>query len=71
MRLLIPFAIQRGHPAIFQCLYDMEGDALYSVKWYKGSREFYRYAPTENPTIKIFPLPGINIDVSLLQCNAI
>jgi hypothetical protein len=43
----------------------MEGDSLYSVKWYKGRREFYRYSPKENPPMKAFQLPGIHVVVSL------
>lgn len=42
----------------------MEGDTLYTVKYYKGRREFYRYTPKENPAIKVFPHPGIRIEVS-------
>ena len=35
------FAIQ-GRSAILECDYDLEGQALYSVKWYKNAQEFYR-----------------------------
>ena len=35
------FAIQ-GSSAILECDYDLEGQALYSVKWYKNAQEFYR-----------------------------
>lgn len=43
----------------------MEGDSLYSVKWYKGRREFYRYTPKENPAMKTFAVNGINVEVSV------
>ncbi|XP_055848124.1 uncharacterized protein LOC129913458 isoform X2 [Episyrphus balteatus] len=59
----IPNAVRRSERAILKCLYDMEGDSLYSVKWYKGRREFYRYTPKENPAMKTFHIPGIKIDV--------
>uniref|UniRef100_T1GF50 Ig-like domain-containing protein n=1 Tax=Megaselia scalaris TaxID=36166 RepID=T1GF50_MEGSC len=42
----------------------MEDDTLYSVKWYKGRREFFRYTPKEKPSMKIFSHPGINVDQS-------
>lgn len=62
----IPNAIQSGRNAIMTCDYELENDDLYSVKWYKGKREFFRYTPKEIPSIKIFKLPGIRVDVSWL-----
>jgi hypothetical protein len=32
-----------GERAVLQCLYDMEGEELYSVKWYKAGHEFFRW----------------------------
>lgn len=57
------FFIRRGESATLQCIYNMEGDSLYSIKWYKGKREFYRYTPKETPSMKIFPVAGINVEV--------
>lgn len=51
-----------------QCIYDLEGEPLYTVKWYKGPNEFYRYIPKELPNTQIFPVSGINVDVSILIC---
>ena len=31
-----------GDRAVLQCLYDLEGEELYSVKWYKQGQEFFR-----------------------------
>ena len=42
----------------------MEGDKLYSIKWYRNGHEFYRYIPTDNPKTTIFNGNGINVDVS-------
>lgn len=62
---MIPQAVKRGSNALFTCNYDMENDTLYSVKWYKGKREFYRYTPKENPAMKVFPMTsGLNVEVS-------
>jgi len=44
------------------CNYDMEGDKLYSVKWYRNGQEFYRYIPTDTPDTTVFPYPGIDVD---------
>lgn len=39
--------------------------ALYSVRWYFGAEEFYRYVPKESPPTLVFPVSGINVDVSI------
>lgn len=65
VRVTVPAAVKRGDNAELICLYDMEGDSLYSVKWYKGRREFYRYTPKENPAMKTFAVNGINVEVSV------
>ncbi|KAL0278583.1 UNVERIFIED_CONTAM: hypothetical protein PYX00_000363 [Menopon gallinae] len=56
--------IRRGETAVFMCDFDLEGDSLYSVKWYKGMSEFFRFTPKDEFPIKTFPLEGLNIDVS-------
>lgn len=67
MRVVIPTAIRRGETATLFCHFDLEGDSLYSVKWYKGRREFYRYTPKEDPAMKIFPIIGLEVEVSKLD----
>ena len=42
----------------------MEGDKLYSIKWYRNGHEFYRYIPSDNPSTTIFNGNGINVDKS-------
>lgn len=50
--------------ARLECHYDLDGEALYSVKWYKDGNEFYRYVPRDMPPAQVFPLPGVSVDVS-------
>lgn len=69
-----PPSVRRGQHATFICSYELDGTPLYSVKFYRGIHEFYRYSPSELPTSKIFPFPGFNVDVSpsfllYLYCN--
>lgn len=59
-----PPVVQRGSEAILECLYELTEAPLYSVKWYRGRHEFYRYSPTETPSTKIFPFAGINVDLN-------
>lgn len=46
------------------CHYDLDGEALYSVKFYKDGNEFYRFVPRDIPPVLIFDQPGVAVDVS-------
>lgn len=60
----IPNHIMRLKSALLGCRYALDGESLYSVKWYKDGHEIYRYVPRDKPPGQAFPLPGVNIDVS-------
>lgn len=53
----------KGNSTVLECKFDLEGETLYAVKWYKDGNEFYRYLPKDDPQIQVFPLPGVNVDV--------
>ncbi|KAF5289855.1 hypothetical protein FQA39_LY14968 [Lamprigera yunnana] len=59
----VPQAATVGDTVTLQCRYNLEGEPLYTVKWYKGQSEFYRFLPKELPNTQVFPLPGIDVDV--------
>ena len=61
----IPSFAIKGEDLLLECPYDLEGDTLYSVKWYKNGQEFYRHIPSDNPKTVVFGQPGLDIDVSL------
>lgn len=61
----IPNHIMRLKSALLGCRYSLDGESLYSVKWYKDGHEIYRYVPRDKPPGQAFPLPGVNIDVSI------
>ncbi|XP_046387588.1 uncharacterized protein LOC124157128 [Ischnura elegans] len=63
MEVRIPMHTVRDHSARLECHFDMEGESLYSVKWYKDGNEFYRYLPRDMPPAQVFPLPGVAIDI--------
>ena len=69
MGVIVPAAVSPGDTVTLQCSYDLEGDELYTVKWYKGRQEFFRYVPKELPHTRVFPLPGVNVDVSPNVCH--
>ena len=62
-----PEVIRRGQSAQLHCNYEVFDVPLYSVKWYRGIFEFYRYTPFEHPAGKTFFFnTGIKVDVSIL-----
>ncbi|XP_063977237.1 uncharacterized protein LOC135162556 [Diachasmimorpha longicaudata] len=68
VRMQTPTAVEKGNSAVLNCWYDLEGSSLYTVKWYKSGREFYRYTPNESPPAKTFPIG--NLKVNLGESNA-
>mgnify|MGYP005984511211 FL=1 len=65
-----PQIVERSGYATLMCSYDLEGASLYYVKWYRGKYEFYRYTPSEKTKTKLFPLGGINVNVSNSMNNS-
>ncbi|GIY08122.1 ig-like domain-containing protein [Caerostris darwini] len=66
LRLLsldVPDRVARGQGTRLTCGYDLEGDTLYSIKWYRDDVEFFRYVPTDRPPGQFFPLQGIKVDL--------
>ncbi|XP_073979184.1 cell adhesion molecule 2-like isoform X2 [Rhodnius prolixus] len=51
----------RGNRTILECRFDLQGETLYSVKWYKDGHEFYRFVPRDTPPAQLFPLPGVHV----------
>nr|CAD7456224.1 unnamed protein product [Timema tahoe] len=65
VHLVLPPVVAVGSSATLLCLFDLENDPLYSVKWYRGNFEFYRYVPKERPPGRAFSFPGLFVDLSL------
>jgi hypothetical protein len=63
VQITVPEAVPTGDMVRLNCDYDLEKDQLYTIKWYWGDQEFYRYVPKEAPPSKVFPLHGIHVDV--------
>lgn len=60
----MPPVARAGSSVTLRCLYDLENDKLYAVKWYRGNFEFYRSTPHEQPAKQAFPYPDFHVDVS-------
>uniref|UniRef100_A0A8D8WUI6 Ig-like domain-containing protein n=1 Tax=Cacopsylla melanoneura TaxID=428564 RepID=A0A8D8WUI6_9HEMI len=71
VKIHVPMSVIPGQTVTMICNYDLEGDPLYTVKWYKSRQEFFRYVPKELPHTRVFPYPGINVDVSQSGSNQV
>ncbi|KAI8428628.1 hypothetical protein MSG28_007364 [Choristoneura fumiferana] len=68
LEINVPNAVLVGETVTLECSWELEDEeALYSVKWYRGREEFYRYIPKELPHTRVFPLPGIEVDGSAVS----
>ncbi|XP_014246509.1 uncharacterized protein LOC106664932 [Cimex lectularius] len=65
VRLSVPQYKLRGELAILECQYELEGDTLYALKWYKENEEFYKYVPKSNPPQVSYKVEGIKVDHQL------
>nr|XP_012141499.1 PREDICTED: uncharacterized protein LOC100881497 isoform X2 [Megachile rotundata] len=65
LRLDVPsIADPRWDKVVLRCEYDLGGEDLYSVKWYKDGCEFFRYMPDSKPPGREFPVPGVHVDLN-------
>ena len=65
LEVRVPQYQTRGDDAQLYCHYSLEGATLYSIKWYKGDKQFYQYIPVRTTAINSFQIAGVNVDVSL------
>ncbi|XP_045110322.1 cell adhesion molecule 2-like isoform X1 [Portunus trituberculatus] len=62
-RFEVPLHVPRGESTTLRCEFDLQGERLYSVKWYKGGREFFRHVPNEQPKKQVYEVTGVNVDM--------
>ncbi|XP_053213691.1 uncharacterized protein LOC128397050, partial [Panonychus citri] len=64
-KLEVPQSVPLGKSVTLRCHYDLTGDELYSVKWYRDYVEFYRYLPSdEQKSGQTFTLKGVHVDLT-------
>ncbi|CAH1644375.1 unnamed protein product [Spodoptera littoralis] len=65
IQLSVPEAVGVGSSATLGCRWALDvGETLYTVKWYHGAQEFFRFVPKELPNTRVFSQTGISVDVS-------
>ncbi|XP_035207420.1 uncharacterized protein LOC118182209 [Stegodyphus dumicola] len=62
--LHVPTKVVVGDEIKLSCGYDLEGDTLYSIKWYRDEIEFFRFVPRDKPPGQFFPLQGVRVDMA-------
>lgn len=64
----VPPLVLYGSDVDLDCTFTSPGRMkMYSVKWYQNSDEFYRYMFSDQTPVVAFALPGIKVDVSLVD----
>ncbi|XKL69257.1 hypothetical protein PGB90_007026 [Kerria lacca] len=65
VKVLIPKNVAVGFNVNLHCSVTCDIREIYTLKWYRGNREFYRYMSSETPPKKAFDFPGrINVNVT-------
>ncbi|XP_041976716.1 uncharacterized protein LOC121731377 [Aricia agestis] len=65
IQLSVPEAVGVGASAVLGCRWALDtGETLYTVKWYHGAQEFFRFVPKELPNTRVFSQTGISVDIS-------
>lgn len=65
LELVVPQHVVRDQNIRLECNFNLDGETLYSVKWYKDGNEFYRYVPQDMPPVLVFQLPGVTANVRI------
>lgn len=67
LELRVPAHVPLGTRASLSCRWKLgPTDVLYSVKWYKDGKEFFRHVPRDVEPRRKFLLPGVDVEVSSL-----
>ncbi|KAJ8721608.1 hypothetical protein PYW07_002383 [Mythimna separata] len=65
LELRVPAHVALGTRAALSCRWALgPADVLYSVKWYKDGKEFFRHVPRDHEPRRKFPLPGVEVEQS-------
>ncbi|KAJ8894840.1 hypothetical protein PR048_000147 [Dryococelus australis] len=63
-RVSVPQYVLVGDSVVLQCVFELGSDRLYSVTWYKDHEQFFHYVPRSTPSLHLYPLQGVSVNVS-------
>ncbi|CAL4212427.1 unnamed protein product, partial [Meganyctiphanes norvegica] len=58
----VPRHLLVGQRATLKCHVDLEGETLYSLKWWKDGMQFYQFIPNNKPPAVVFTVEGISVN---------
>jgi len=62
-RFFVPTTARIGDSVFLICEYSLSrGQKIYTHKWYKEEKEFWRHEPRQRPAYQYFNVSGINVD---------
>ncbi|XP_071535732.1 uncharacterized protein [Panulirus ornatus] len=67
----VPRYLIVGQRANLRCHLALEGEVLYSLKWWKDGKQFYQYIPQNDPPAVVFTVPGITINPARSGLNEV
>ncbi|KAA0201344.1 hypothetical protein HAZT_HAZT000550 [Hyalella azteca] len=68
----VPYHQVSGVRVRLECPFILEGEELYSVKWYRGAHEFFRYVPADTQyRMQNFDLPGVKVDTTASDARVV
>lgn len=66
LELRVPAHVPLGTRPSMSCRWQLgPTDVLYSVKWYKDGKEFFRHVPRDYEPRRKFLLPGVDVEVGV------
>ncbi|XP_041975079.1 uncharacterized protein LOC121730199 [Aricia agestis] len=60
-QLQVPLYADPRRAAELTCHFDMAGQKLHSLKWYRDMSEIFRYNPSQTPSIRLFNVSGVMV----------
>ena len=65
LEVRVPEYKVKGSRAELKCIYSLGNATLYSLKWYKGDKQFFQYIPANSISKNTFSVNGVSVDVSI------
>lgn len=60
--VVVPPFLVIGQRARLRCHFALEGEVLYSLKWWKDGSQFYQFIPRNDPKMVVFSVAGVTVN---------